>query len=311
MVVFKSNWSRYFLLSIFCPFMLVTVASGFRPKGDINKALAGEDTSAWVNLLDKDLSQWGMYLAYSHKSDYNGKPPVDGNGKLILPVGYNKNEKNVFTVIQEQGEPVLHVSGEIYGCVFTKHDYENFHLKLKVRWGEHMYGPRVGKLKDSGILYFSQGEAGVDYWRAWMLSQEFQIMQGHIGDYWNIATSAIDIRAYLPEGKMNSIADPSQPFLPFGTGTDEGLCLRNQNYEKPLGEWNTVELICYQGKSLHIVNGHVVMVLQNSRYIDNGKTLPLTKGKIQLQSEGSEVYFKDIRIKQINALPDEYKGYYN
>ncbi|MEO6674094.1 MAG: family 16 glycoside hydrolase [Ginsengibacter sp.] len=97
---------------------------------------------------------------------------------------------------EENGGPVLRISGEIYGCIFTKEEYENYHLRLKVKWGEKKWTPRKAKLKDSGICYFSQGECGKDYWRAWMLSQEFQIMQGHMGDYWNIANSAIDVRAF-------------------------------------------------------------------------------------------------------------------
>jgi hypothetical protein len=262
-------------------------------------------------LLDKDLTKWGNYLAFSHKPDYNGKPPVDEKGTPIEPIGYNKDTKGLFTMVEENGEKVLKVSGEVYGCLYTKDEYENFHLKLQVKWGTKAYGPRIGKLKDSGILYFSQGPSGVDYWRAWMLSQEFQIMEGHTGDYWNISTSAADIRAFLPEGKMNSIADPSQPFLNFGTGAPEGLCIRNENHEKPGNEWNTVELICYQGKSLHIVNGHVVMILKNSHYVQDGKKIPLVKGKIQLQSEGNEVYFKDVQIKDITAMPAQYQAYYN
>jgi hypothetical protein len=265
----------------------------------------------WTTLLDKDLTKWGNYLAFSHKPDYNGKPPVDEKGQPIAPIGYNKDTKGVFTMVEEKGEPVLRVSGEVYGCLYTNEAYENFHLKLQVKWGTKAYGPRIGKLKDSGILYFSQGPSGVDYWRAWMLSQEFQIIEGHTGDYWNISTSAADIRAFLPEGKMNSIADPGQPFLNFGTGAPEGLCIRNENREKPGNEWNTVELICYQGKSLHIVNGHVVMVLRNSHYVQDGKKIPLVKGKIQLQSEGSEVYFKDVQIKDIRDMPNEYQVYYN
>jgi hypothetical protein len=221
------------------------------------------------------------------------------------------DNKHVFSTIEEQGQPVLHVSGELYGCLFTNEEYGNFHLKLKVKWGKNMYGPRVGKLKDSGILYYSIGEAGADYWRAWMLSQEFQIMQGHIGDYWNIANSAIDIRAYQAEGKMNSLADAKQSFLGFGTGNPDGLCLGSGNYENPGSEWNIIELVCFKGKSLHIVNGHVVMVLQNSHYVNNGRSIPLNKGKIQLQSEGSEVYYKDIQIKNLSAMPKEYQRYYN
>jgi len=88
------------------------------------------------------------------------------------------------------------------------------------------------------------------------------------------------------------------------------FCLRNQDYESPKGEWTTIELICFGDKSLHIVNGHVVMILQNSHYMDGDKSVPLTKGKIQLQSEGAEVFYKDIQIKNISAMPVEYAAYF-
>jgi hypothetical protein len=263
--------------------------------------------SEWTSLLDRSMSRWETYLSYRHTTAYNGEQPKDANGKLVEPIGYN-TKQNVFTVIDEKGEPVIRVSGEVYGCVYTKEEFENYHLKLKVKWGRLKHEPRTKKLKDSGILYHSIGQSGVDYWRAWMLAQEFQIMEGHMGDYWNIATSAIDIRAYLPEGKMNSIANAKQPFLSFGTGSPEGFCMRSENNESADGEWTTIELICYKGKSLHIVNGKVVMVLQNSRYVQDGNSIPLTKGKIQLQSEGAEVFYKDIQIKKINNLPSQYAG---
>ena len=265
----------------------------------------------WTNLLDRNLSQWEMYLSYKHQNGYNGQQPKDENGHIIEPVGYNKNENNVFTVMEENGEPVLHISGEIYGCVFTKQEFENYHLVLKVKWGNKKWEPRMDKLKDSGLLYHSVGACGVDYWRSWMLSQEFQIMEGHMGDFWGIANSAIDVRAFLPEGMMNTVASEKQTFLPIGPGTGrDGFCLRSADYESPAGEWTTLELICFGDKSLHLVNGQVVMVLQHSRYITNEQATPLTKGKIQLQSEAAEVYFKDIKIKPINALPETYSSYF-
>jgi hypothetical protein len=144
-----------------------------------------------------------------------------------------------------------------------------------------------------------------------MLSQEFQIMEGHMGDFWSQQTSAIDVRAYMPEYIMNPVAGADQPFLPMGTGEEiDGFCLRSNNYENPPGEWNTLELICFEGKSLHVVNGRVVMILRNSRYINDGKTIPLNKGKIQLQSEATEVFYKDIEIREIDALPAAYAEYY-
>lgn len=265
----------------------------------------------WENLLDKDLSKWEMYLSYRHKVGYNGQVPKDAEGLPIEPIGYNKNEANVFSVTEENGEPVLRISGEIYGCVFTKQDYENYHLKLKVKWGEKKWEPRTNLLKDSGIVYHSVGESGVDYWRAWMLGQEFQIMEGHMGDYWTIASSAVDIRAFLPEGAMNTVASAKQPFLPLGKGTNlSGFCLRSEDHESPNGQWTEIELITFGDKSLHLVNGHVVMVLQNSRYLENGKIIPLAKGKLQLQSEAAEVFYKDVKIKKLPELPKKYAQYF-
>lgn len=261
----------------------------------------------WVNLLDKNLSQWEVYQSFKFTTSFNGQQPKDEKGNFIEPIGYNKNISNVFAVDEVNGEPILHITGEIYGCVFTRQEFENYHMTLKVKWGDKKWEPRTEKLKDSGLLYHSIGECGVDYWRSWMLSQEFQIMEGHIGDHWGIANSAIDVRAFIPEGKMNTVASVKQAFLPIGPGTGlDGFCLRSADYESPIGEWTTLELICFGDKSIRIVNGHVVMVLQNSRYVKDGKSIPLTKGKIQLQSEAAEVYFKDIRIKSIEKLPEGY-----
>lgn len=267
--------------------------------------------NGWTNLLDANLSQWDMYLSYKHKDNYNGQVPLDSEGKAIAPIGYNKNEAGVFTVIQEDKVPVLKVSGEYYGCVFTKNSYKNYRLKLKVKWGTKKWEPRTDKLLDAGVLYHSQGEAGVDYWRAWMLSQEFQFMEGHFGDYWNIGKAAIDIKAFASEGVMTSIADESQSFLPFGTNTDRtGYCTRKDNHESAMGDWTEIELVCFEGKSLHVVNGHVVMVLQNSRYWDDTKYNPLIEGKIQLQSEAGEVYYKEVMIKPIHEMPKEFQKYF-
>lgn len=264
----------------------------------------------WTNLLDKNLSKWDNYLSFRIPVGYNGQAPKDKDGNLIPPIGLNQPGYNIFTVTEEGNEPVLKISGEIYGCLFTKEEYSNYHLSLKVKWGDQKWDPRKKLLKDSGILYHSIGPFGLDYWRSWMLSQEFQVMEGHMGDFWSQEISAIDIKAFIPEGEMNPVADKSQSFIPFGKGGKSGFCLRSANYENGPGEWNTLELICYDGKSLHIVNGHVVMILSNSRYVEEGKIIPLIKGKIQLQSEAAEVYYKDIKIRNLESLPANYSKYF-
>ena len=265
------------------------------------------ENAGWTSLLDKDLSKWDMYLGYRLKNGYEGQQPADEKGQLIAPVGYNKNEANVFSVDMVNGEPVLHITGEIYGGVITKEDFSNYHLTLKYKWGIKKWEPRLDKLKDSGVLYHSFGECGNDFWRAWMPGQEFQVMEGHAGDYWSIINSAVDIRALLPEGSMNTVADQSQPFISVGADPSrDGFCLRSANYESPVNEWTTIELITFGDKSLHIVNGNVVMVLRNSRYVDNGVARPLTSGKIQIQSEAGEIFYTDIRIKKISGIPADY-----
>jgi len=111
---------------------------------------------------------------------------------------------------------------------------------------------------------------------------------------------------------MNSVASDKRPFLSFGGGSKlAGFCLRSADYESPAGEWTELELICFGGKSLHIVNGHVVMILQNSNYIKDGQSVPLINGKIQLQSEAAEVFYKDIMIRNITELPMEYAAYFD
>ena len=43
------------------------------------------------------------------------------------------------------------------------------------------------------------------------------------------------------------------------------------------------------------------MILENSRQIVDGKPVPMIKGKIQMQSEAAEVFYKDIRIRNIET----------
>lgn len=272
-----------------------------------------QETINWEELIDADLSKWDTYLSYQIQPGYDGTQPKNEQGELIEPIGLNNPSYQVFTTMREDDNLLIKNSGEYYGCLITKNEYKNYHFQLKYKWGNKTYAYRKHLLKDSGILYHSIGPMAAEYWRSWMLSQEFQIMEGHTGDFWSQANSAIDIRAYKPESNLDPLAHPSQDFIPITMNGPYGnYCLRSGNYENGHDEWNTLDLYCFNGKSLHVVNGEVVMILKNSRYIDpNGKEVPLTKGKIQLQSEGAEMYFKDIKIREINALSEEQEALFN
>jgi hypothetical protein len=52
------------------------------------------------------------------------------------------------------------------------------------------------------------------------------------------------------------------------------------------------------------------MILNNSRYVVNGKTVPMIKGKILIQSEAAEVFYKEIKIRELSSLPAEYDQYF-
>jgi len=53
----------------------------------------------------------------------------------------------------------------------------------------------------------------------------------------------------------------------------------------------------------NVINGKVMMILYHNSQADNGKVLSLTRGKIQIQSEGSEIYYRHIRIESIDETP--------
>lgn len=279
-------------------------------KGNPESASKSKENYNWNQLIDAELSKWDVFLSYQHQPGYDGSQPKDENGELIPPIGLNKSGYDVFTTFQEGNDIIIRNTGEYYGCLITKTEFKNYHFQLKYKWGDKTWAYRKNLLKDSGILYHSVGPMGVEYWRSWMLSQEFQIMEGHTGDFWSQKNSAIDIRAYKPESVLDPLAHESQDFLPIGFNSPyRNYCRRKGNYEKPHDEWNTLDLYCYEGKSLHVVNGEVVMILKNSRYVDeDSNDVPLIKGKIQLQSEAAEVFFKDIKIREIDSLTQTQKA---
>jgi hypothetical protein len=265
--------------------------------------------SEWTSLLDKDLSKWETYLSYSHTSLNITGPPKDSTGAIIKPVGLNNDSAKVFTTFEENGDIVLKVSGQIYGCLGSLKEYGNYHLRMKVKWGITKWPPRLHEIKDSGVLYHSRGEYGVDYWYTWKMSQEFQIAEHCFGDYWSIAGAKVDIRCQIPPGEQSYIYKRSASLISDrGNG---GYCRREKDCELADGEWNTIELLCYGDKSLHIVNGTVVMALEHSRYVKDGVDVPLIQGAIQIQSEGAEVFYKDIQIKSLDTFPEPYTSFFN
>ena len=67
-----------------------------------------------------------------------------------------------------------------------------------------------------------------------------------------------------------------------------------------------MELICYDDIAIHVLNGQVVMMVRNGQTNRNGDWEIMKNGKIQIQSEGAELYYKNIKIKSIKSIPKSY-----
>jgi len=250
----------------------------------------------WKPLFNgKDLSGWDTYLG----------PRYDTLLKKTdsIPVGLNNDPSGVFKVVRMGDENVLRISGENFGGISTSDQYENYHLQLQFRWGELKWAPKKKNKRDSGLMYDAVGPHGADG-GFWMRSHEFQIEEGDCGDYWACAGAMADIKV-RKDANGDFVYDESGELMTFGIKSPIGRhCVKYPDAEKPSGEWNTLDLYCLGSTSIHVVNGKVNMVLHNSRQLTENREIPLTKGKIQLQSEGSEIYYRDIKICQISKLPD-------
>ena len=250
----------------------------------------------WKQLYNgKNLTGWDTWLA----------PEYDDKGKAIGDtIGLNKDPNHVFSIAQENGENIIHISGNGWGAISTKAEYENYHLQLQFKWGEHIYGQKKGGKKDSGLLYYSTGKFGAEY-GSWLRSQEFQIEEGDCGDYWGVDGGAADI----PVNKKNDstyVYNPQGTLTTFNKNVKAGRhCTKNGDAENTTGQWNTLDLYCHGDTSIHVVNGKVMMVLYHNRYMDKGQEMAFAKGKIQLQSEGSEIYYRKVQIQTIDRLPAE------
>ena len=261
----------------------------------------------WEPLFNgNDLSGWEFYLGVPDPSV--DVPGMDRNeeGVYTQPLGVGNDPLNVFTVVEVDGTSAIRASGQIFGSLATVQEYGNYHLKLEVKWGKQKWAPRADKPCNAGVLYHGTGEfgKGLDVWK---ISHECQVMETMFGDSYRMGETYCDITASRDE-KGRYTFDRSAPIVHFGPQTVglPPICSKNPINEKPHGQWNTIEVLCYEGTGVHVINGKVNMIITNSHLLIDGKETPLTKGVIQLQSEGAEIYYRNIQIRPINKIPAEY-----
>ena len=233
--------------------------------------------------------------------------------------------RGVFNVDMDQGQPVIHITGDGYGGLITKNEYTNYHLVAEYRWGERTWGDRANSARDNGILVHGVGPDGgstvqrVDGVSPWLTSIEFQIIEGGVGDLLvlggNDATGQpVDIKATV-ESEMREVptstgATIQQPYWKKGgekrviargfnrvnwfnkdPALRSGKGVRGANdVDTPGQGWTRVEYIADGDRLTYIVNGVVVM---------EATGVTPTAGKIQVQTEQAEIYYRKIELQPL------------
>jgi hypothetical protein len=166
---------------------------------------------------------------------------------------------------------MLHISGKEFGYICTDKVFTNFHLTVEFKWGVKKYPPRDADTtkRDNGILYYVPANAKDSVWPK---SIECQIQEGDVGDFWLVdyTTIVVDRQRSKPDSFMR--------------------IKKKRDAERPTGEWNRVEVIADRGKITYMVNGTVV---------NEGEDPSVKQGKIIIQSEGAEIYYRKIEITEL------------
>ena len=232
---------------------------------------------------------------------FNGKD-MSGLYTHLRGIGVGKDPNNVFTV----HDGLLHVSGEIYGGIYTEEEYENYRVVCEFKWGEQMHQRGA---RDSGMLLHGTGEDG-GFRGDWIESIEFQIYEGACGDF-ILLNNKIGVTVTV-EGEMRDDGlfhyvpgMPAQERAMMKDGEPTNITYiiphlnRDPNWrselgfqgegtaEAPVGEWNTLEAICEGDTITNFVNG---------REVNKATNIYPRRGKIGLQSEGAELFYRRLEL---------------
>ena len=193
---------------------------------------------------------------------FNGKD-LKGWYSFLKTNGKNNDVDTVFSV----NNGLLKITGKEFGYIVTEKTFTDFHLVVEFKWGQKKYPPREDKPRDNGICYYVVATDKV-----WPRSVECQVQEGDCGDFWLIDS-------------VTAVVDGVQQ-----GPTKNTRVIKKKDNEKPTGEWNRIEVIANKGKCTHIVNGVVV---------NEGENVSLRSGRILIQSEGAEIYYRRIDIKEL------------
>lgn len=208
-----------------------------------------------------DFAGWDRYLGKSTGTD--------------PPPGIDNDPRGVYSIVTVEGEPAIRISGEVWGALISRVEMCNFHLRGQYKWGTRMWPPL--NVLDSGIMYMSTGPLGAVNAGgnalsdpigsgAFMVSMEYQLTPVDSGGMYNLGPIAFQ--------QSNRVASHELP-----------------------GTWNQVDIIVGPDSVRHLLNQQEISVGSNFRLTwPQQAPMALSCGKLQLQSEGGEIYFRRLEI---------------
>ena len=248
----------------------------------------------------RDLGDWDSWLGYPDPAvTYRDDPGAS-------PLGISRDRTGDFAVRMIDGAPAIWIKGETWGSLVHREDLRDYHLRLEFRWGDRTYAPREKLPQNNGLLYHTHGELGAVF-GTWSPSMEFEIMRGSTG---MLVAVGRNVRGRTTVGHDARLIEPHLRFRLGGREVDmvNGTSTWNveaaRDVERPVGQWNTLDLYVVGDRAVHVVNGVPVAQIWDIATIGpDGSRRPLTHGRIQLQSEGAETWFRNITIEPIVSIP--------
>src|SRR5882724_6257131 len=233
---------------------------------------------------------------------FNGKD-LDGWYSFQPTTGRNNDPKKFFKVI----DGMIHVldlsedphqwKGSV-GYLATNQEYSDVRIHLVYKWGTKRFARSVEGKRNSGLMYLVVGPD-----KMFPRSLECQIEETDTGDLWLV--DGISITTWLVDTYSSMYSDdPSAPGskrVIGGSQIPASRVLKSGDFEDRTG-WNTVEVILEGDKSTHIINGRTVNRAWDIKApdpLDPTRTIPLKSGHIALEAEGSEIWFRNIKIKPL------------
>lgn len=157
---------------------------------------------------------------------------------------------------------ILCCTGKPAGYLITKKkDFKNYVLTLEWRWP----GDKGG---NNGVLVHCSTPNALG---VWCKSIEVQLAAGNAGDFWVIGTqlSVPNVQSRRKGRRHLNLTDDS---------------------EKPVGEWNQMEITC---------QGNEITVKVNGDLVNHATDVSDTQGAIALQSEGTPIEFRNIKLRPL------------